>query len=171
MAIATVVILCLYFGKDFKANIWQYVSIGVLVLAFTFGALYYYLGYKKNAYPFYKGFMWSTVAYFGVSIISIFITNNSAPVLPVICYFVSYALAIILAVGKDLKRNLTFVLAIILLVSTIIPFVVVLIDSGSLGNSSKYLICVSIARILLAFNAITYAAAKYLDKKERGRKI
>lgn len=134
------------------------------ILALILGMVYFTVGYKKNAYLFYRSYM----ALFGldlmISIVSAMSYEN-IDVIPTIATVLSFASATILATGKDLGKGKSYTLALSLVVCAIVIFVYTWLDKGFVDMELVY---VNVTGVLLSLTTLLMVIGKYYDKKMRG---
>lgn len=156
-------------GINITDNTFEILLLLTRILAFVFGFIYLILGFKKNAATYYKLFMWCLVisTVFSVCMITR-VTEHNNFVLLLLC--VRLVLFTVLAVGKDLGKNTTYILIYVLLAISIYAG----FDSLQLAKTgSTFGIGASLDNIvqaLLVGTAGIMVAEKYIDKASRGAK-
>ena len=133
----------------------------VRILAMITGIIYLVSGYKKSSAKYYKIFFCLMMLALVFRLL-VFITNKESTVM-MLGAIVTISLACILMLGKDLGRNVSFILLAILLVIEILLLLPVGITGVSLGQLGGEL-----SMFMLYGTAGFMITAKYIDKSLRG---
>ena len=133
-------------------------GIAGLILSF----IYFLVGYKKNAYKYYRVFMLINT----VEIIISTLLFKTLPFYIILLNLVAFSMIIFLALAKDLGKAKSRVLSIVLVVSKAIMFAYYYIQQYTDYSLFILLAC----ELMLAATAALMVAGKYFDKDLRGAK-
>ena len=135
------------------------------VIALLAGVVYVLQGFKKDVAGLYKGFIWLSVAsaFFGAVVCMSF----GFPVLSSFLVLADLILLTILAVGKDLGKIKTHIIAIVIVV--IRAATVVSIITNQEMNTMTAL-CNTLGQLIVSVVILLLAIGKYIDKAARGTK-
>lgn len=129
------------------------------MLTLLFAALYFMMGFKKDAAPYYKLFAWM----FAISTCVFVLAVRTMPIVFVIIGLINYAILSILAVAKDLGKKKSFILCIISIVVSAAAIVLFcILNAGSVITMAS--------KLLLSVLLFVMVNAKYADKGIRGTK-
>jgi len=157
--------------KQTKFDIFTYLGLGVFGVTVVLGVLYPYMDFKKDASVFYKGFMYSSTIYYALTVASLLAANEKVSPCIIIPAIGAYVLLLVLSVGKDMGRKASLAMAIIIVLCSLLPMVYYAVDYGKIGEMSKRLLFVYGSKLCLGVVTSVMIIAKYVDKKERGRKV
>lgn len=142
------------------------IQSGSAILALLSGFIYFIKGYKKNAAKYFKGYVWIAV------IADMFATIVGISEVP--SYFIkiiwasSLVFLVILATGKDLGRENSFTLAILIFLCKFILLVSAVLNSTILGVAYIPVVLDIVAQLILTITTTLMVCGKYLDKASRG---
>lgn len=136
----------------------------IAIVALLLGVVYFVVGYKKNAYMFYKAYMLLYRLYLALSILAA-MSYESIDAIPAIATIIAFSFATILATGKDLGKGKSYTLALSLVICSLVYFVYTWLDKGFIDMELVYM---NISGIMLAINTLLMVMGKYYDKKMRG---
>ncbi|MCR4590119.1 MAG: hypothetical protein K5668_04810 [Lachnospiraceae bacterium] len=157
-------------GKERMEVILNGCSTMVVMLMLLTGVLYLVHGYKKNAAVYYKAFLLLLVLVNLMVIILDILYAEKTPLVVIKCvlYAVKIILLLLMAFGKDLGREKTWLLLYVVVGLDIAAMIVVLII---LFTTTFDFSLVGIIAALLADATIGLAIrGKYADKDSRGTK-
>lgn len=150
------------------------------MIALVFSVLYYCFGYKKDAAKYYRMFMlfyaFTYIAETFASIIDYDAIGVSDKVsLTLVVSMILYGNTIVLAVGKDIGKAISYAICAVNVIFYALPVLAVLLpdmeiisfESPEIKYASIILYC---TWLVLALNAFIMTMAKYTDKARRGTK-
>lgn len=148
---------------DIVVSLLQSVSA---MLALFSGFIYFIKGYKKNAAAYFKGYVWVAV------IADMFATVAGITEVPSylikIVWAASLIFLVILATGKDLGRENSFTLAILIFLCKFVILVSATLNSTILGLAFIPVVLDIVAQLILTITTTLMVCGKYLDKASRG---
>jgi len=143
------------------SNILQYV-FNLLAILFAFA--YCFVGYKKNGNLYYRLFCGFLALKEMMAITYIGLYEN-VPAFTFIIFLICYGSYLVMAVAKDLGKEVSLILALVNTVLSAIAFVFVAINAQYIS-----VITYNSTRLVLTLVLLIMVYAKYTDKKIRGTK-
>lgn len=161
-----------------KAGTYFMISAVVEGVAIIFAILYYIFGFKKNAALFYQLFMlFYAFTYLAEMLVSALDYNNLGveSIVPATVVFsmIMYGNTLILAIGKDLGKKVSYALCGINILFYALPIVGTFVpDIVTFSNDMVKQSSITLYGIwlVMAINALVMTIGKYADKAERGSK-
>ncbi len=133
------------------------------------GITYFLRGYKKSAASYYKFFMYTFLVVVFVQTVKHMVELGNINIYKACLYLIPLVMITTLAVAKDLGKTKSYIVAVILLISYVIPFAFAIplaINQNLI--SAIGLLSSDIANIIIAITSLLMVAGKYIDKTERG---
>lgn len=133
------------------------------------GITYFLRGYKKSAASYYKFFMYTFLVMVFVQTVRHMVELGSLNIFNACLYLIPLVMITTLAVAKDLGKTKSYIVAVILLISYIIPFAFAIplaMEKDLIAAIG--LLSSDIANILIAITSLLMVVGKYIDKTERG---
>lgn len=141
------------------------ITIIVHFIAYFFGLLYAFSGYKKDASKYYKLYMFLFSVSEIMSTISVVLRKEPSTISTLLTGLCA-VFALILTFGKDLGKNTTLSICAICLSIHIYNLIHILINSQTKFQA----ITNSLSNIVLVVIALVFIIAKYENKALRGSK-
>lgn len=166
---------CVYIFAS-GCGVYYILSAAAELLSLIFSVLYFVKGFQKDAAKYYRLFLLFYALTYPVEVLAAVLGYEQigvSSVLPVSAVFsmLLYGNTLILAVGKDLGKKVSYLLCGINVFSDLIPVIGCMIPGAvtfaneKIAASSIILYC---TWLILSLNAFVMTAAKYRDKAARG---
>ncbi|MCR4950514.1 MAG: hypothetical protein K6A40_04225 [Solobacterium sp.] len=140
----------------------------VQIIALGAGILYGVSGYKKNAAGYYKAFTVITAIALGLSLADACLAEKP-DVVSAIFYAVALAGVVALSTVKDLGRQKSIYILMAVLAAILVLLFKAAFGFSSYGEAGFAMVSSVIANAMMILTLGAMLAAKYLDKKARGR--
>lgn len=135
------------------------------IAALVLGVVYLGDEYRKNAAFYYKAFMWLLLAAQVFQNAQYMVAGSQIPALLAVLSLVTLVLYVFLAVGKDMGKTKTILMALIV-VAVKLAFAV----WAAAGDAAVSAVTNGISEAILALVTSFMVCGKYMDKTARGTK-